>query len=172
MTTIRSTYLASVAIVGLLALPVAALAQGAQPAASPPPQAAASSPMTSHPVPGKTMAERVEAHIKELHAQLHITPSEQPQWNQFAAVMRDNARDMDQAFMQRAEQYPTMTAVQNMQSYEQIAEAHADHLQKLVPAFQNLYNVMPPAQRQLADRLFRANAEKHAQKRMQTGSAR
>lgn len=172
MIAIRSTYLASAAIVGLLAMPVTALAQSAQPAASPPPPAAASSPMASNPVPGKTMAERVEAHIKQLHAQLHITPAEQPQWNQFAAVMRDNARDMDQAFMQRARQYPTMTAVQNMQSYEQIAEAHADHLQKLVPAFQNLYNVMLPAQKQLTDQVFRANAEQRAQKRMQTGSAR
>jgi periplasmic protein CpxP/Spy len=173
MRTIRSTYFASVAIVGLLALPAAALAQNAQSAApAVPPAPAAASPMSSHPVPGQTMAQRVEAHIRELHAQLRITPAETPQWDQFATVMRDNARDMDRAFTQRAEQYPTMTAVQNMQSYEQIAEAHADHLQKLVPAFQNLYNVMPPTQKQLADQLFRANAEQHAQKRMQTGSNR
>ena len=50
---------------------------------------------------------------------------------------------MDQAFMQRAQQYPTMNAVQKMQSYEQMAEAHVQHLQKLVPAFNNLYNAMP-----------------------------
>ena len=83
--------------------------------------------------------------------------------------MRGNARDMDQAFMQRAQQYPTMNAVQNMQSYEQIAEAHAQHLQKLVPAFENLYNAMPEQQKQLTDQVFRANAESNAQKRMQTG---
>jgi hypothetical protein len=76
--------------------------------------------------------------------------------------MRENARDMDQAFMQRAQQYPTMNAVQNMQSYEQIAEAHAQHLQKLVPAFDNLYNAMPEQQKELTDRVFRANAEQHA----------
>jgi hypothetical protein len=55
--------------------------------------------------------ERVEKHIKQLHAQLHITPAEQPQWDQFAQVMRENARDMDQAFMRRAQQYPTMNAM-------------------------------------------------------------
>ena len=63
----------------------------------------------------------VENHIKRLHAQLQITPAEQPQWDQFAQVMRENARDMDQAFLQRAQQYPTMNAMQNMQSYEQMA---------------------------------------------------
>ena len=65
--------------------------------------------------------------------------------------------------MHRAEQFPTMNAVQNMESYEQIAEAHAQHLQKLVPAFQNLYNAMPDQQKQLADQVFRANVEKQAQ---------
>jgi hypothetical protein len=83
--------------------------------------------------------------------------------------MRENARAMDDEFAQRAQQYQTMNAVQNMQSYEKIAEAHADHLQKLVPAFENLYNAMPAQQKQLTDQVFRANAETNAQKRMQTG---
>ena len=78
-------------------------------------------------------------------------------------MMRENARDMDQAFMQRAQQFQSMNAVENMESYEQIAEAHARHLQKLVPAFQNLYNTMPDQQKQLADEVFRANAERRAQ---------
>ena len=107
------------------------------------------------------MEERVETHIKQLHAQLQITPAEQPQWDRSAQVVRDNARDMDRAFMQRAQQYATMNAVQNMQSYEQIAEAHVQHLQKLVPAFDNLYNEMPEQQKKLTDQVFRANAERH-----------
>jgi periplasmic protein CpxP/Spy len=169
MKRIRSTHLASAAIVALLALPAAALAQPAQSPAPAVPPAASSSPMAAEPAPGKNVEERVETHIKQMHAQLRITPAEQPQWEQFAQVMRDNARDMDQAFMQRAQQYPTMNAVQNMQSYEQIAEAHAASLQKLVPAFQNLYSAMPAQQQQLTDQVFRANAESHAQKRTQTG---
>ena len=162
MKTIRSSHLASATVVALLALSAAALAQPAQSPAPAAPPAAASSSMTSHPVPGKNMEERVENHIKQLHAQLQITPAEQPQWDQFAQVMRENARDMDQAFMQRAQQYPTMNAMQNMQSYEQMAEAHVQHLQKLVPAFDNLYNAMPEQQKKLTDQVFRANAERHA----------
>lgn len=168
---IRSRHLASAAIIASLTLSAAAMAQSTQaPATARTPQApAAASPMTSHAVPGNTAEQRVEQHIKELHAQLRITSAEQPQWEQFAAVMRDNARDMDRNFAQRAQQYPTMNALQNMQSYQQIAEAHAQHLQKLVPAFESLYNAMPAQQKQLADQVFRSNAETNAQKRMQTG---
>ena len=114
---------------------------------------------------GKTAQERVEQRIKELYSQLRITPAERPQWDQFAQVMRDNARDMDQAWLQRVNHVESMNAVQNMQSYEQIAEQHAQHVQKLVPAFQNLYTVMSEQQKQLADQVFRANAEKQAQTR-------
>ena len=192
MKSIRSNYLASAAMAALLALPGAALAQSSptpavqsspapvtqsspapatqsSPAPVTPP-AASASPLAAQRAPGNNAEERVETHIRQLHAQLRITPAEQPQWEQFAAVMRDNARDMDQAFVQRAQQFPTMSAVQNMQSYQQLAEAHAQHLQKLVPAFDTLYNAMPEQQRQLTDQVFRANAQTNAQKRMQTGS--
>ena len=47
-------------------------------------------------------------------------------------------------------------------------------MQKLVPAFQSLYNAMPAEQKQVTDEVFRANAEKHVQKRTQnqTGASR
>ena len=167
MIKIYSNYVASAALAALLSLPAAALAQSSQvttPApqgAAPPP--AASSPIAGHPGAGKNAEERVEHRITELHAQLRITPAERQQWDQFAEVMRENARDMDQALIQRSQQFQSMSALQNMQSYEQIAEAHARHLQKLVPAFENLYNTMPDQQKRLADQVFRANAEQHQQ---------
>ena len=85
-------------------------------------------------------------------------------------MLRENARDMDQTFMQRAQQFQSMNALQNMQSYEQMAEAHAQHLQKLVPAFENLYNTMPDQQKRLADQVFRANAEQRQQGAVQCAS--
>ena len=163
---------APAAVAALLSLPAAAWAQSSQSpatqAATPSPPAAAASPMADHPVSGKNAEERVENRIKELHAQLRITPAEEPQWNEFAQVMRENAREMDQVFMQRAQQYPTMNAVQNMQSYEQISEEHAQRVQKLVPAFQKLYDAMPDQQKQLTDQVFRANSEKHLQRTAQS----
>jgi phosphate-selective porin len=154
MKVIASNRLAVLAVAALLALPAAASAQSAQAPATAAPPAAATPAV-------KSAEERVERRIAELHAQLHITPAEQQQWDQFAQVMRDNAREMDQVFTQRAQQYESMNAVQNMQSYEQVAETHAQQLQKLVPAFQNLYNSMPDQQKQIADQVFRANAAKH-----------
>jgi len=166
MKTIPST-LASLAVAALLSIPAGALAQSQQTAATQgattPPPAGAGSPMASHPVPGRNAEERVEQHIRQLHSQLRITPAEEPQWNEFASVMRENARDMDQAYLQRAQQFATMNAVQNMQSYEQLAQEHAQHVQKLVPAFEKLYGAMPDQQKRLADQVFRANAERHIQ---------
>jgi len=169
MKLILSNRFAPVAVAALLSLPATAWAQSSQsPAtqgATPSPPAAATSPMANHPVPGKNAEERVENRIKELHAQLRITPAEEPQWNQFAEVMRDNARAMDQAFRERAQGFESMNAVQNMESYEKLAQAHAQDLEKLVPAFQTLYDAMPDQQKQLADQVFRTNAEQHVQRR-------
>ena len=161
-----STQLASVAVAALLSMPGLAVAQATKAPATMP-QAAAPPPGVAAPattsLSGKTMEERVERRINQLHAQLKITSAEQKQWDNFAAVMRDNAKAMDETFMQRAQQFPQMNAVQNMQSYEQLAQAHAEHLQKLVPAFQDLYNAMPDQQKQVADQVFRVHAENHAE---------
>jgi hypothetical protein len=172
---IRSTRLASAAVAALLALPAAALAQATQspPAASTtlPPSMTTTSPMAAHPVPGATAKERVEAYIRQLHAQWQITPAEEPQWNRYVAVMRENARAVDQQLAQRIQQFPTMTALQNLQSYAELAQAHAERLQKLVPAFADLYNAMPEQQKRLTDRFFRENAEARAPQQTQTGSS-
>ncbi|HEX3864115.1 MAG TPA: Spy/CpxP family protein refolding chaperone [Stellaceae bacterium] len=118
------------------------------------------------------MSQRVEQRINELHTQLRITAAEQPQWDQFAAVMRDNARDMDGLLEQRGQQFASMNALQDMQSYEQLAEKHAEHLQKLTAAFETLYNQLPANQKQMADQVFRAQAQQREQHAMQSGHSR
>lgn len=177
-----STKLASAAVALMLALPAVALAQPAPSPSGAAAPAPSTAPATSNEAPPSTaMApssqtprvtgaeRRVTQHIKELHAQLQITPAEEPQWRQFADVMRENAKNMDQAFTLRARQYSAMNAVQNMQSYAKIADDHAQRVQKLVPAFETLYNAMPEQQKQLTDQVFRANAEAHARKRVESG---
>lgn len=141
---------ALLAAAALLWLPAAGLAQ------SPPPSAPPGAAAGKAPVGNGAAEARVDARIKQLHAQLRITPAEETQWSQFAQTMRDNARDIDQSAMQRAQEYPTMNAVQNLQSYEKLVEVHAQHLQKLIPAFQALYDAMSPDQKKLADQVFRA----------------
>jgi periplasmic protein CpxP/Spy len=154
--------------VALMALPGAAMAQSTAtpPSASAPagaPTAPGATAQPGAPAPSTTAEQHVEARIKQLHGQLKITAAQDSQWNQFAQTMRDNARDMDEAAEQRAQQFATMSAVENMQSYEKLAEDHVQHLQKLIPAFQTLYDAMSPEQKKTADQVFRAGAEAHAQ---------
>jgi hypothetical protein len=108
--------------------------------------------------PPETMTQMAEQRITDLHKQLKITAAEQSQWDQFAQVMRDNAKDLDAAYQQRATNFDKMNAVENMQSYAQTEQTRAQDMQKLVPAFQALYTVLSDQQKQQADELFRNQA--------------
>ena len=158
-TSFRQTVLATSAILGL-----SGFAAAAPPAAGDPTAIHASA---TTPDQSSTQAQRdarhtvqgnIEQRIGDLHARLQISPSQQPQWEQFAGVMRDNARDMDQTFRQRVHTLAAMTAAENMQSYAQLATEHAQEMQKLVPAFQELYGSMSDNQKRTADKVFRDDA--------------
>ena len=47
-----------------------------------------------------------------------------------------------------------MTAVQDLQTYQQFAQAHVDGLKNLTAAFSTLYDAMPDAQKKVADQVF------------------
>ncbi len=57
-----------------------------------------------------------------------------------------------------------MTAPQNMQSYAQLAQVHADGMQKLSAAFQTLYDTFPASQKQIADAVFQNKMTKEKMK--------
>ena len=123
-----------------------AFAQTSAPASAP--ASAASSPA------GKAGHERnVEDRIAYLHAQLKITPAQEPQWNTFADVMRSNGETMGQLFQQRRAE-TNVTALDDMKQYATIAQAHADGMKKLVDAFDPLYSSLSPEQKKLADVTF------------------
>ena len=135
----------------LLAAPGASAQQGTQP-----PTAAVPAPA---PPPGTATkrarrSDRVETRIKTLHSQLKITPDQEPLWNDVAQVMRENARAIDQLAQERSSKSGSMTAIENLQSYKAIADAHADEMKKLVPVFQALYDKMSDAQKKTADAVF------------------
>ena len=115
-------------------------------------------------------AHAIEAHIQALHDQLQITKAEEPQWAIFAQQMRDNAEAMGQAFQTRGENLGTMNAVEDLQSYAQIAQIQSENMQKLAASFQTLYNGFPPAQQKLADEVFRAKIQAHANAGMKPAS--
>ena len=103
---------------------------------------------------------RVEARIKELHTQLQITPEQGNLWQNVTAVMRDNAQRIDALVKTRADHAQTMTAVDDVRAYGDIAEAHAEGIKKFLPAFEALYASMSDVQKQHADALFRHRLDK------------
>ena len=147
---------AAVSLFALFAVAGAALA--ASPSADPPLRVAqATTPAApSGNAPAKTRpspAERVDARIKSLHDRLKITAAQEPQWNAVAQVMRENAQSMDQVIQQR-HQTQDMTAVDDLKAYQAIAQAHLQNVQKLLPAFQALYDTLSPEQKNAADDAF------------------
>jgi periplasmic protein CpxP/Spy len=99
--------------------------------------------------------DRVEARIKNMHAKLKITHAQEDQWAKVAQVMRDNEKVMEPLFKTREENAKTRTAIDDLRSYGEITDAHADGIKKFTPIFATLYAGMSDAQKKEADALFR-----------------
>jgi hypothetical protein len=127
---------ALVAAIGFTAIPSFAMAAGAKP----------------------TEVERVELRIKSMHTKLKITPEEEAKWSVVSDVMRENAKKMDALTQSRMDHVKTMNAVEDLKSYGEIVDAHAEAIRKFAPAFENLYASMTDAQKLEADELFRQGA--------------
>ena len=133
-------------------------AQSAAPAAPASAPAAKAKARTRHHA---TTRPGIEQRIATLHTQLRITASQEAQWGQIADVMRQNAAAVEAAIKDRQATASTMSAMENLQSYQKIAQAHAQGMEKLIPAFQTLYDSMTDAQKKNADSVFRATAARH-----------
>jgi periplasmic protein CpxP/Spy len=99
--------------------------------------------------------DRTEAHIKDLRATLKITPDQEDLWNKVTEVMRANAKTMEALNQDRREKAKDRTAVDDLKSYSEVAQAHADGLKNFVPVFEELYASMSDDQKKDADTLFR-----------------
>ena len=95
-----------------------------------------------------------EARIKHLHDLLKITAAQDAQWHDVAQVMLDNASAVDSAIKDRVRMTKGMTAIDDLQSYEAIVDAHAQGIKRLAIAFKPLYASMPEAQQKNADAVF------------------
>ena len=116
----------------------------------------AASPEPGMAASGKvSRADRVEARIKELQTKLKITPAQEELWNKVTQVMRDNAKTMEALIKARSKEGSAMTAIDDLKSYAEIVEAHADGIRKFILAFEPLYASMSDAQKKNADALFR-----------------
>jgi protein CpxP len=121
-------------------------------------QAVAADPAQKPPRVSKV--DRTEARIKDLHAKLKITPAQEELWNKVTQVMRDNAKTMDALIQTRIEKAKTMNTVEDLKSYSEITQAHADGLKNFIPVFEELYTSMSDEQKKDADTLFRYGGHK------------
>jgi len=99
--------------------------------------------------------ESVEQRITKLHTELKITPEEDAKWNSVAQAMRENAAKMDKLVADKRTQAPQeKTAVEDLKTYSEFAQAHVDGLKNLTSSFETLYAAMPDGQKKNADLVF------------------
>jgi hypothetical protein len=143
------------AIVAVLVSTVAfgsAFAQTPDPSASP--QSSADASRSAMAASDAKRDAAVEKHIKQLRAELKITSAEESQWNEVVETMRANAKELDRAIDKRAANAARATAIDDLNSYADIAQAHANGVKKLASAFSGLYSVMSDDQKKEADEVF------------------
>jgi hypothetical protein len=104
--------------------------------------------------------DHAEERIKEIHAKLHITADQEAKFGKLADVMRDNAKSMSEAVEKREAAEKTTSAIDDLKAYQAIAQAHADGLKELVPAFETLYSGLSDTQKKEADELFTQGPDK------------
>jgi protein CpxP len=100
--------------------------------------------------------ETVEQRITALKTALKITPDQEPKWNKVATAMRENAAAMDKLVQDKRAKADSMTAVDDMKTYQDFTQAHLDGLKNLNPAFKALYDSMPADQKKNADQVFQS----------------
>ena len=119
---------------------------GAQSNAEKPPAAAAAT---------SNKSETVEQRIVTLKASLKITADQETKWNGVATAMRDNATAMDKLVQAKHAIPPaSMTAVDDLMTFQDFTQARMDGLKTLTVAFKSLYDTMPADQKKNADQVF------------------
>ncbi len=151
-----------VGILGLVAL--AAMASPILPSPSRAAEAPAKPKASSHPVKPAATARpsqlrpgvvKLEKRIAMLRDQLGITAAQRKPWREFAAVLRANESAMYVVVARRAARIRTGSAPENLRLYGLVAAVHAANVQRLLGAFQPLYDVLSERQRKIADTVLR-----------------
>lgn len=103
------------------------------------------------PAPGASDQEG-EGQIAELRSRLKITPAQQPQFDAFAQVMRQNAQEMEKLAAQQPRGKPN--AVEAVRAAQKVAQEDAEGLGRLLPKLEALYGTLSEQQKRAADQLF------------------
>ena len=102
-----------------------------------------------------TKPETVEQRITQLKTALKITPEQEPKWTAVAQSMRENASAMEKLVAtKRAIAPASMTAIDDLKTYQEFTQVRLDGLKNLTSAFKSLYDSMPADQKKNADQVF------------------
>lgn len=106
-------------------------------------------PMRRPPEPEK-------ARIRELHDKLRINPDQEALWESVAQIMQSNGEKFHSSIKDRATRMKdtSLSAIDDLKSFQALADENADGIRILIPAFEQLYASMTPEQRENADRVF------------------
>jgi len=101
-------------------------------------------------------AARAEGRIAYLKAELKITPAQQPAFDRYAQVIRDNAAAMQKNFRdmrgQRG-QNQNVSAIERIEQRAKMAQLRDQQEQQYLAAFRPLYASLSPDQKKVADNL-------------------
>lgn len=97
----------------------------------------------------------IAARIRYLHTRLRITPAQEPLWAKVAAAMRDNEKAVAPLIRGRLQSAEHGNAIDALNSYEKLGEGQLTELKTFIAAFSALYDKLSPAQKKIADAIFR-----------------
>ncbi len=109
---------------------------------------------------------RTEQRILEMHDKLNLDANQEELWGNVTQILRDNAKTMDTLTQNRVDQADKMNAVEDLKSYGEIAQAHANGVQKMIPAFSNLFKSMTVDQQKSVNSFFHHGTHMDASKKM------
>jgi hypothetical protein len=147
--------LSAVILAAGIAATAPALAQPAAPGASPD----ATQSQRARPLPG----ERIEARLAYAKAALKITPAQEAQWNDLAAVLRRHAAAMDQQAAQRhsAHHDQSVSAIERLTQRQTLMSEAAARMSEVLEAAKPLYAVLSDEQKKEADALLNRGGPSH-----------
>ena len=102
----------------------------------------------------KRAESEAENRIEAMHQRLRITPAQEEAFAKVAQVMRDNRTAFHAALGDKDSEPGKMSAVDDLKSFQIIADEHSNGLKRLIPVFEQLYAAMTPEQRKRADQIF------------------
>lgn len=112
-------------------------------------------------------SERVEARLAYIKTALKITDAQQTQWDNFAGVMRKQAKEGDVRFQERRTKMAVNTerkhpnAIERLEHQQAFMAKASAQIGERLTVQKPLYAALSPEQQQVADKVFAGRGGKH-----------